>query len=318
MSVFRRIGTFLGLASAILALNGCISRNEQGEPEGLTGTFLSVERWRAGLERKTIEVNGEKIVYLDGGQGDPLILVHGFGGSKDNYNRVSKFLTPYMRVIALDLPGFGASSKDMDGDYSIKTQAKRVHDFAQALGLKHFHIGGNSMGGWISGVYAATYPKDVGSVWFLAPAGLEASLKSEVIQAYAKDGKILLTAANADDYERIIDLVFYKRPALMPRFALEAMGKLGAENQPLHNKIYKGFRQNPTDMDQQIAQSGYDKPALIVWGENDRVLHVDGAAQLAKALPQAKLIVMKETGHSPMFERPEESAKDYLAFRGLK
>ena len=310
--------TLMLSACSLTLLSACSQVPEPGELGGLAGSAISFERWQAGLTRKTIDVNGEQIAYLDGGKGEPLILVHGFGANKDNFDRVAKQLTPYMRVIALDLPGFGASSKKEDADYSVPAQVKRVHEFANALGLKNIHIGGNSMGGWISGLYTASYPNEVESVWFLAPAGMAASRKSEVFTEFAKTGKVMLTASNRQEYEQIIDLVMFKRPALLPGFVLDAMAQKAAENQALHNKIYSIIRSDTREMDQIIAQAGYKNPALIVWGENDRVLHVDGAQSLAAALPQAKTIIMKNMGHVPMMERPDEVAESYLQFRGFK
>ncbi len=312
-----RLAVLLTGTASALVLGACGVKTPSGELDGLPGAAIGFERWSAKLERKEIQVNGETIAYLDGGQGDPLILIHGFGGSKDNFDRVAKQLTPHMRVIALDLPGFGASTKRMDGDYSIEKQALRVHEFAKAMGLNTFHLGGNSMGGWISGVYASRYPEQVQSVWFLAPAGISASRQSQVAQEFAKTGNILLTASNRQEYERIIDIVFHKRPALMPGFVLDAMAARAAADQPLHNRIYRDMKTGYVEMDKQIAASGYKNPALIVWGDDDRVLDVAGAAELAKALPQAKTIIMKDMGHVPMMERPDDVAKDYLKFRGI-
>ncbi len=74
-----------------------------------------IERKAGGLEQKSVEVNGMNIQYLEGGSGEPLVLIHGFGANKDNWTRIGKFLTPHFHVIAPDLHGFGKSSKEPDG-----------------------------------------------------------------------------------------------------------------------------------------------------------------------------------------------------------
>jgi pimeloyl-ACP methyl ester carboxylesterase len=61
--------------------------------------------------------------------------------------------------------------------------------------------------------------------------------------------------------------------------------------------------------------SGLNTPTLIVWGENDRVIHIGSAEILHKLMPQSRVITLPETGHAPIMERPEQSAQDYLSFR---
>lgn len=296
-------------------LMGCQMQQPEGELQGMAGVAFAAERAMSGLEYKVLQIDGFKIPYLQGGKGEPLVLIHGYGGSKDNFTRVSKYLTDSYTVYAIDVPGFGGTNRVMDSDYTIPAQAERVHQIIEKLGLERPHIGGNSMGGAIAGAYAAKYPQEVSSVWFLAPGGMKASEQSEVRQHFLKTGEILLIATNKEQYEKLLDLVMYKRPALAPGFVLEAMAERAAKDRPLHDRIFKQFRENPVYTDKLLAASEYRGPALIVWGKQDRVLHVDGAAELKAALPQAKVILMDETGHVPQMEKPEQVAKDYVEWR---
>jgi len=146
------------------ALAGCDSI---GPP--MTSAARGVERWRSDLERKEIAVaDGTRFVYLEGGSGEPLVLVHGFGADKDNFTRVARWLTPHYRVIVPDLVGFGESAHLPEADYHYAAQAARVHAFVQALGLGRVHLGGNSMGGGIAMSYAAQHPQEVASLWLIA------------------------------------------------------------------------------------------------------------------------------------------------------
>ena len=130
-------------------------------PGTLFGIAQKNERKKAGLVQKSVVVNGMNIQYLEGGSGDPLVLIHGFSANKDNWTRIAKFLTPHFNVIAPDLPGFGESDKDPGGKYTIKDQAVFLKQFINEIGIKSFHIGGNSMGGNIAGQYAALYQEDL-------------------------------------------------------------------------------------------------------------------------------------------------------------
>ncbi|HEX4855476.1 MAG TPA: alpha/beta hydrolase [Limnobacter sp.] len=306
---------FLLTSSAFLSLNACSLQQPEGEIQGMAGMALAAEQAFAGLERKVLQIDGFVVPYLEGGNGEPLVLIHGFGGSKDNFNRVARHLTDYYTVYAIDVPGFGGSTRVMDADYMINTQADRVHEIIEKLGLQKPHIGGNSMGGWISGAYAAKYPDNVASVWFLAPAGLVESRKSEVIQKFEKTGEIMLTAGNRKDFEKIVDTVMYQRPAFAPGFVVEAMAARAAADQPLHKRIYKDFKTAPSDLANALKNSTYRGPGLIVWGRQDRVLHVDGAAELKAAMPGFDLILMDKVGHVPMMEQPEQVAADYVKWR---
>ena len=301
--------------ATILALSACGYKQPEGEIQGAAGFAIAAERAISGLQRKVVQIDGFVVPYLQGGQGEPLVLIHGFGGSKDNFNRVAYYLTNHYTVYAIDVPGFGASTRDMDADYVINTQIDRVHDIIEKLGLKQPHIGGNSMGGWISGAYAAKYPENVASIWFLAPAGLLESRKSEVIQQFEKTGEIVLTASNREEFEKIVDVVMYKRPAFAPGFVVDAMAARAAADQALHQRIYKDFKSVPSDMTTALSTSNYKGPALIVWGKEDRVLHVDGAAELKTAMPGFDVILMDLVGHVPMMEKPEQVAADYVKWR---
>ncbi len=310
----RRFPALVATA-ALLALSGCGYKQPEGEIQGAAGFAIAAERAISGLQRKVVQIDGFEVPYLQGGKGEPLVLIHGFGGSKDNFNRVAYYLTNHYTVYAIDVPGFGASTRNLDADYVINTQIDRVHEIIEKLDLKQPHIGGNSMGGWISGAYAAKYPDNVASVWFLAPAGMLESRKSEVIQKFEKTGEIVLTASNREEFEKIVDVVMYKRPAFAPGFVVEAMAARAAADQALHKRIYKDFKSVPSDMATALSTSNYKGPALIVWGKEDRVLHVDGAAELKTAMPGFDVILMDQVGHVPMMEKPEQVAADYVKWR---
>ncbi|WP_306481940.1 alpha/beta fold hydrolase [Limnobacter sp.] len=313
-SAIKRL-TALFAITATVSLTACSFEQPEGEIQGAAGMAIAAERAISGLERKVLQIDGFVVPYLQGGQGEPLVLIHGFGGSKDNFNRVAYYLTNQYTVYSIDVPGFGASTRDMNADYVINTQIDRVHEIIEKLGLQKPHIGGNSMGGWISGAYAAKYPDNVASVWFLAPAGLVESRKSEVIQKFEQTGEIVLTASNREEFEKIVDVVMYERPAFAPGFVVDAMAARAAADQPLHKRIYKDFKTVPSDLATALNASTYKGPGLIVWGKEDRVLHVDGAAELKTAMPGFDVIMMDKVGHVPMMEQPEQVAADYVKWR---
>jgi abhydrolase domain-containing protein 6 len=119
------------------------------------------ERKAAGLQQKSVRVGDHDIAYIEGGKGESILMIHGFGANKDNWTRFAKFVTPTYRVTALDLPGFGDSTYLENASYRVADQAKRLDEFAGSVGLKKFHIVGNSMGGYIAARYAIMFPDKV-------------------------------------------------------------------------------------------------------------------------------------------------------------
>jgi pimeloyl-ACP methyl ester carboxylesterase len=280
-------------------------------PEKLTKIALDVERKRSGLERKEITLPGElRYVFLEGGKGEPLILLHGFGANKDNFVYVARFLTPHYRVIIPDHIGFGESAHPQDADYTAGVQATRIRTLAKALGLTKLHLGGSSMGGHISMMYAALYPEEVESLWLIDPGGIWSAPKSEMRERIAKTGENPLMARNEAEFTRIFDFVM-SDPPFIPRPVLNVMAQERIQNFELEKRI---FRELSADSAENYI-NGLKTPALIVWGENDRVISPATADILHKLLPNSEVIMMKGLGHLPMLENPHQSAEDYLNFR---
>lgn len=276
--------------------------------------FIEAERERAGLVRKQIDLpGGLHYVYLEGGgknAGEPLLLLHGFGANKDNFARVARFLTPQYRVIVPDHVGFGESAHPQDADYTSAAQAERLHALAQALGIGRVHVGGNSMGGQIAMAYAARYPAETASLWLLDPAGVWSAPPSELRGIVAQTGRNPLIARNEEEFAQILPFVM-SDPPFIPRPILDVMAQERIRNVALEERIFRQIADDSVES----RVSGLAVPALIVWGERDRALHVGTAEVLHKLLPKSRVLIMPGIGHLPMIERPQQSADDYLRFR---
>ena len=116
----------------------------------------------------------------------PAVLLHGFGGDKDNWTRFSRTLVQDYRVIAPDLPGFGDSARHADWDYSLLAQRNRLERFVAALNPGPLHIGGNSMGGHLAALYTHAHPEQVRSLMLLNNGGISAPERSEMWLAISR------------------------------------------------------------------------------------------------------------------------------------
>lgn len=280
-------------------------------PETATRLALEAERDRSGLVRKEIELpGGLHFVYLEGGSGEPLMLFHGFGANKDNFTRIARFLVPHYRVILPDHVGFGESSHPQDADYSPPAQAERLHALAAALGLSRVHLGGSSMGGHIAMSYAAAYPGDVASLWLLDPGGVWSAPPSELASSMIAGGRNPLMARTPEDFVKVYEFAM-SDPPWIPRAMLDAIAQERIRNFGLEEKIFEQIRADR--LEERIR--GPKTPSLIVWGREDRAIHVDTAGVLHGLLPNSEVVILEGIGHLPMLEAPQRSADDYLRFR---
>jgi len=282
-------------------------------PKNALQLLLNVQRAQAGLDRKEIQLtDGLRYVYLEGGKGEPLMLLHGFGADKDNFTPVAGYLTKHYRVIIPDHIGFGESAHPVDADYSPPEQAKRLRVFAHALGVTSMHLGGSSMGGHIAMTYAALYPEEVKSLWLLDPGGVWSAPKSIVHTEFETTGQNPLLVQKEEDIVKLFHLVM-SSPPYIPRPIRNVLARQRIKNYTLEQRIFKEITTD--SVEQRVA--GLETPALIVWGSEDQVLNVEASKILKKLMPRSQVIVMQHIGHLPMFENPKQSAQDYLRFRAL-
>ncbi len=285
------------------------------------GVLVAAERLRSGVYRAETTVDEATVAYLEGGDGEVVLLLHGFSANKDHWTRVARFLTPHLRVIAPDLPGFGESGLVEGGDYSVESQAERLRRFVADQGLTRFHLGGSSTGGNIAGVFAARYPEMVESLWLIAPLGVSGADPSEVERLVASGEPPPLIIERPQQYGRVLQLVF-ENPPWIPSPVERYLARQAAARYQHYRWVYRQIRdvgpgecRPATPLEPLLAGSAV--PTLIVWGDRDRVLDVSGAAVLAEVMADARVEIMPGVGHLPMLESPEETAARYLEFIGV-
>jgi abhydrolase domain-containing protein 6 len=258
-------------------------------PETLFRLAEKAERRIAGLVKKETRVDDHTIVYLEGGKGQTIVLLHGFGANKDNWIRFARNLTGDYHVVIPDMPGFGESSRMPNERYDAEAQLKRIDRFTEAMNLERFHMAGNSMGGMLSAMYGATYPRKVLTLALLAPSGVRSPKLSEM-DILLRNGTNPLLTGSAEDYDRLLELCFVKVPFIPYQFK-----KILVANAITY-------------------LPGIQAPVLILWGDADKILDVGGVSVLENNLKNYRTVIMKDTGHIPMLEKPRETASHYVSF----
>jgi pimeloyl-ACP methyl ester carboxylesterase len=298
-----------------LSIVGCTTPNTL--TVATTQKLIQHERVKSSLETKAFTLeSGEQMAYLEGGNlaGEPLLLIHGFGGNKDNFTRIGDKLAEYHLIIP-DLLGFGNSSKPMAADYRADAQAQRLHELLKFKGLQSgIHVGGNSMGGGISVAYAAMYPKNVKSLWLLDSGGFwSAGLREEFLDATPDNNPLVI--ANTKEYFSLYKLVMYK-PPYIPKTVQAVFAQENIANRDLHTNIIEQIVEDNVEERAKVVAK-YNIPTLIVWGAEDKVLKPETANLMLELMPQAQVIIMPKVGHVPMVEAVKDTANAYKAFRAV-
>jgi len=283
-------------------------------PELILRAMTASARRTAGLERFEVEVEGHLIVYLDGGTGEPVVLLHGFGANKDLWNAVAARLTPHYRVIAPDIPGFGESPVLDDARYDPESQARRLRAFLDALGIDQHHVGGNSMGGIISVVYTALYPDAVRSLLIGAAPGVRSPEKSE-LDMLLERGENPLLVRNEEDFDEVLSLIFF-RPPPIPGPVKRAMMRTAIENRAKHARLFDELAQSARADALDPLLPEMRVPTLVLWGAEDRLVHPSSVAVFTRGIPGAESEIFETCGHALPRECPELLAERYLTFLG--
>jgi len=260
--------------------------------------------WRAGVHAHTVEVNGHRIRYFEGGQGPPLLLIHGLGSSSEDWALILRGLTKAHRVYAPDLLGWGGSDKPRDGDYSIAAETELVRGFMDAVHLPRADVAGLSMGGWVALRLAALHPEHVQRLVLIDSVGLDfptALDESSFAPRTMGEARHLLWL-QSDEFAKLPDFVVsdFLRRAIREGWILRA-----------------SMRSMLTRRDVMDGKLGrVTMPVLIVWGTADRLAPPSLAARLHAALPRSRVVMIPGCGHLAVIECRAKAMPAIVEFLG--
>ena len=271
-----------------------------------TGLF----RRALGLRKSTLEVGGHKVPLLTrDGDGDPIVFVHGFGADKEGWLGIISRLRG-RRIIALDLPGFGAASRIGRDQSKAALQARVIRDVLDSLGVSRATLVGASMGGAIAIRFAADFPERTRALVLLGSVGPLVD-KSELVHALDR-GENPLIPASHEEFLAMLDFVSAKRPFL-PRAIGEYIASEQVARRADLSELFAGWLdQDAQDLDAALAR--VKAPTLVVQGELDRVIHPSTARAIAEHIEKSKLMLLPDIGHVPQLEATKTVANAIAAF----
>ncbi len=271
-------------------------------------------RRRGKLTERRVRVGAHDWPYLEGGPADApvLLMVHGFGGEKDNWAMIAPYLTGEYRLIAPDQLGFGDNARIGDAPYDIVSQTERLVQFMDALGLARAHVAGNSMGGWIALELALSHPDRVQTLTLVNNAGIITPRESELAQAAIAGGNPL-QLKGPDDLDRLMAFVTHK-PRYVPGRFKRVIWDLRAPHGPLLDQIFWTIVDDGLNRPMNDRLAGVRAPTLVIWGRHDRLIDVSAVEVLEAGIAHAETMVFDHVGHVPMLEDPAATARVLTAF----
>ncbi len=268
---------------------------------------------QAGVNLHWSEVDGHRIHYWDTGVSEKpvLVLLHGFGSSKENWSFLVPLLSAQYRVLVPDLPGFGNSTFSTQSDYRMESQAERISTWLAQLGVSQFRIAGSSMGGAISALIAARHPSLVAGLCLMNAAGAPATRMS-MLEAGILAGRNFLIAENRAEAMHLFRVCLHSRRKILGAvFAFLMAGDMRHRHTLNHVIFGDLVRSLETAY---LSLASISSPTLVLWGDSDQVLSPTCVDAFLEKIPHAKAMVLPETGHLPMLEKPQDTATVLRAF----
>lgn len=265
-----------------------------------------------GFATEQVDAGDSRFTIYRGGPAnaaETVVLLHGYSSDRQIWARFASSLTDRYQVIIPDLAGHGDTDFVPGLGYSAPTQAQRVANMLDSLGVDKVHIAGNSMGGFITAHFALAYPERTLSAALFDPAGVTSPEQSDMERMLAQ-GRNPFEIRTREEFDEFYPMTMAK-PPWMPGFVLAAVAEQYQARLPELAEIKNDFHDNNMLNDR---LDEYSVPVLVVWGDQDRLLHVSAAKVWADGIPNAELHVFEGIGHMPMFEIPKESSAVYRAF----
>jgi len=263
------------------------------------------------LEHRSLSLHGRDVAYVTGGDGPPLLLVHGIGGDWRTWEPVLEDLARRHRVVAPDLPGHGNSAKGA-GDYSLGALASALRDLCGALGIARATVVGHSLGGGIAMQFSYQFPERCERLVLVSSGGLGPDVGLP-LRLGALPGSALVLSVAAPATRWLIGVaasagrLLRVRPAPDVEFYARTFSALAdADTRAAFLGTLRGVvgtRGQLVDARDRLYLAQH-MPTLIVWGEHDAMLPVSHGHAAHEAMPGSVLEIFEHAGHLPQLDDP--------------
>ena len=287
-------------------------------------TAFSSKAYAQAIDRtiasRTADLDGVKLHYLTAGHGTPLLLLHGYTQTSQMWKPIIPLLAERFMVIAPDLPGIGDSDIPADG-VGMKSAAIRIHNLAKSLGVQKAEVVGHDIGLMVAYAYAAQFPTEVTKLVLMdaflpGVGGWEAIYNNPNIWHFRFNGRT--PEALVQGRENIYFAYFWNDLAADKNRSLpEAERKANVAAYARPGRMHAGWdyfisiQQAAKDF-AQFSQTKLTMPVLIIGGEKSLGEALGQQAKLVAT--DVTVIVLKDTGHWVLEERPKETTEALQKF----
>jgi len=254
---------------------------------------------RAGFRKTKISTTVGEQVAWQGGAGPLLVLLHGAGDQAGTWYRVAPPLNQHFQLVIPDLAGHG-ESEPRTGVLSLGTllaALEQVLDASERRGQSMVLVG-NSLGAWISMLYAEKYPQRVKRVILVDGGPIKGATE------------IGIMPKNREEARRAIDAVLDPSSPRRPNFVLDDLVRVSNRG-PISRLLAAGEE----DMSKYLLEeklASFQVPVDLVWGASDRLVSLEYATKLQSKLPQCTLTILERCGHGPQLECPHKLTRVLL------
>jgi pimeloyl-ACP methyl ester carboxylesterase len=277
-----------------------------------------LEVYRSNPARHLIHIENRNIYVEQAGQGEPVLLIHGFGGSSYSWRKVVPALAEDYWVVALDLYGFGWTDRPDDWScYTRDGQVELILGVMDALGIDNAHLIGHSYGGSISMALAADHPERVRSMVLVDSAAVNYPMNRRKWFARVSLFNFAYVrglALRQGFVERVMEKAYYDDSAVTGELVETYLERLRVEG------AAHGFRglSRPLPKSKRprgdIRYEDLDIPTLILWGAQDELISLEIGRYYAQFFPDARFVSIEASGHAPMEEKPAEFLAQVKSF----
>lgn len=270
----------------------------------------------AGVE-KTADVDGRTYHYWDKGQGPPVLLLHGLGGSAYDWRFVFDDLAAAgFRAIAFEMLGAGYSDKPKKVEYTIEAQAERAARFLPTIGVPRAHVVGNSYGGALGLRLATKHKEVVDKLVLMSAASLPQKLPFHVALLRTRGvAEVAMTVSSRKMMVRTtLKDVFHDPSRIRDEDIAEYAHEMGLPG--TRAALLRTARQLEVASAGKYASSyrRIGAPTLLLWGQEDKITPVKSGHYLRELIPGSRLLTIPKGGHVPHMEYPQPTLIAMLEF----
>ncbi len=260
---------------------------------------------------------GERVSTLTTGHGPDVVLIHGLGSTKSSFVDVAAILARRFRVHAIDLPGFGWSSKPVAAPYSPRWLAETVRETLDALHVERAHVAGNSLGGRIAIELGLRHPDRVGGLALLSPAVAFPGRSYPTLARLVRPEVALLPHGfTRTMIERRFHALFADPDSVHPNLAEMVVDEFRRTYASPGGRVAFLAALRQLYLASPFGDDGFyprlaelAAPSLFIWGDHDEVIRPSLRHHVTQWLPSAEQVLLEDCGHVAQVERPERVAQ---------